>query len=106
MSLFIEHIHSPWTVQAKQKQMWMAQGEKGDRCIKRRLGDTQRRCFMVPTSNIIRWVVLTDPHAEKPSMINLFGLVMRQMKDMILCSLENMNLSTMLTQKSPCSILD
>ena len=39
MSLFIEHIHSPWTVQGKQKQMWMAQGEKGDRCIKRRLGD-------------------------------------------------------------------
>jgi hypothetical protein len=37
------------------------------------LGDTQRRCFMVPTSNFIRWVVLTEPHAEKPSMINLYG---------------------------------
>uniref|UniRef100_A0A2N9FXG3 Uncharacterized protein n=1 Tax=Fagus sylvatica TaxID=28930 RepID=A0A2N9FXG3_FAGSY len=24
------------------------------------LGDTQRRCFMVPTSNFIRWVVLSQ----------------------------------------------
>ena len=56
-------------------------------------------------SNFIQWVVLTEPHAENPSVINLcFGYLRREMKDMIL-SIENMNFSTFLTQKSICSIL-
>ncbi|KAK7844978.1 auxin-responsive protein saur21 [Quercus suber] len=37
--------------------------------------------------NFIQWVVLTEPHAENPSVINLcFGYLRREMKDMILTS--------------------
>ncbi|GMY05574.1 auxin-responsive protein SAUR21-like [Fagus crenata] len=46
----------PYREDAKQKQMWMAQGERGQRCIKRRLGVLETlkggaSWFQLPTSS-------------------------------------------------------